>query len=303
MNNNKGLIALAVILGLALIGALIWGFNRSSQADTLASEKEELTNEYEQMTQLRDDLASQVDSLSLAYENLATENTNLSGSLANTQQELQSAQNALARAKRNSAAEINDLRAQIQELIEARSGLESSLVRLQAENDSLRTRTGVLEVDLGEARNENETLNRLNNAMQGEVERLTLANFKATAFNVELRQRNDKVTTRSGRARNIVVNFDLANVPEKYQGVRPVYLVITDENGNAINPTGATKATATVNGQSMDLLAQEIKEVNIEESQRLSFTHELDDKLDDGYYRVSVFTDIGLLGASNFRLR
>lgn len=160
-----------------------------------------------------------------------------------------------------------------------------------------------MEVDLGEARNENETLNRLNNAMQGEVERLTLANFKATAFNVELRQRNDKVTTRSGRARNIVVNFDLANVPEKYQGVRPVYLVITDENGNAINPTGATKATATVNGQSMDLLAQEIKEVNIEESQRLSFTHELDDKLDDGYYRVSVFTDIGLLGASNFRLR
>jgi chromosome segregation ATPase len=303
MNNNKGLIALAVVLGLALIGALIWGFNRQSQAETLASEKEELTTEYEQMTQLRDDLASQVDSLSVAYEDLATENTNLSGSLANTQGELQNAQNALARAKRNSAAEINDLRAQIQELIEARSGLESSLVRLQTENDSLRTRTGVLEVDLDQARNENETLAQMNEAMQGEVNRLTLANFKATAFNVELQQRNEKVTARSGRARRIVVNFDLASVPEKYQGVRPIYLVVTDANGNAINPTAATKATATVNGQTMELLAQEIKEVNIEESQRLSFTHELDEKLDDGFYRVSVFTDIGLLGASNFSLR
>ena len=303
MNNNKGLIALAVVLALALIGALIWGFNRSSQADSLATEKAELTGEYEQMTLLRDNLAAQVDSLSLAYENLATENSDLSGNLANTQQELQNAQSALSRAKRNSAAEVNDLRAQIQELIDARAGLESSLVRLQAENDSLRTRTEVLTLDLGQARSENETLNNMNESMQGEVERLTLANFKATAFNVELQQRNEQVTTRSGRARRIVVNFDLANVPEKYQGTRPVYLVITDENGNAINPTAATKATATVNGQSMDLLAQVVKDVNIEESQRLSFAHDLEDKLSDGYYRVSVFTDIGLLGASNFRLR
>jgi cell division protein FtsB len=303
MNNNKGLIALAVVLGLALIGALIWGFNRKSQVETLSTEKAELTDEYEQMTALRDDLATQVDSLSLAYQDLASENTDLSGNLANTQQELQNAQNALARAKRNGAAEVNDLRAQIQELMNARSGLETSLVKLQAENDSLRMRTGVLELDLGNARSENETLANLNDAMQGEVQRLTLANFKATAFDVQLQQRNEKVTTRSGRARRIVVNFDLANVPEKYQGVRPVYLVITDENGNAINPTGATKATATVNGQSMDLLAQEMKEVNIEESQRLSFSHDLEDKLADGYYRVSVFTDIGLLGASNFRMR
>ncbi len=304
MKDNKGLIAIAVILGIALIAALIWGFNRSSKVETLTTENYQTNESLEAMMQLRDQLATQVDSLAGAYGNLATTNEELQGNLSGTQQELSNAQGALSRAKKNSAVEVNDLRKQIEELISARSGLESSITALQTENEELRARTGVLESDLAMSKEDNEALNKMNETIQGEVKRLTLDNFKASAFQVDLTQkRGEKVTAKSGRARNIDVSFDLANVPEEYQGVRPVYLVITDETGTPINTINATKATVKVGGKTQEILAAEAKEVNIGASQRLSFSHGLEDKLKAGFYRVTAYTDIGLLGASSFRLR
>ncbi len=302
--NNRGLAILAGVLGILLIGAIIWGFSRRSEAETLRAENTEVNEGLEAMTALRDQLASQVDSLSQAYQGLAVTNEELSGNLANTQGELEKAQQALSSAKRSGASQVNDLKAQIQQLMEARAGLEQSIAAVQMENDSLRNRLGVVETDLARSVEENQALANLNQAMQGEVDRLTLENFKASGFAVEMQQRRgEKQTAKSRRARRIVVNFDLPNVPEKYQGVRPIYLVISDEKGTPIQTANPIQARATVNGQPMDLIAVEAKEVNIGDSQRLSFTHELEDRLAAGYYRASVFTDIGLLGASNFRLQ
>jgi hypothetical protein len=53
----------------------------------------------------------------------------------------------------------------------------------------------------------------------------------------------------------------------------------------------------------MDLIALEGRDVNVEKNQRISFTHDLDMKLQAGYYRAQIFTDLGLLGAANVNLR
>jgi hypothetical protein len=53
----------------------------------------------------------------------------------------------------------------------------------------------------------------------------------------------------------------------------------------------------------MDILAVRGKDVNLTANQRLSFNYDLEDKLNGGFYRVSVYTDIGLLGTSSFRLQ
>ena len=85
--------------------------------------------------------------------------------------------------------------------------------------------------------------------------------------------------------------------------MRPLYLVVTDDKGTPIKDSNPIQAKVVVNGQDMDIQAVKVQEVNIEESQRLSFSHDLEEKLTTGYYRVAVYTDIGLLGASSFRLR
>ncbi|MCB0638051.1 MAG: hypothetical protein KDC54_15585, partial [Lewinella sp.] len=279
------------------------GFTRNSKVNELSADNTEVNAALDEMAALRDDLARQVDSLASEYDILAVQNEELSGSLAQTQEDLARAQAAVDRARRNAAAEVNDLRAQINDLLAARSGLESSIMAMQAENDSLRVRTGLLEDEVALSQEENEALQNMNRAMEGEIRKLTLENFKATAFTVTPLLRRGVATTRASRARSVSVEFDLANVPPEYQGLRSLYLVITDESGTPIPSTKAIPATATVNGQRMDLMALETRDENITESQRLTFEHTFEQKLDEGYYRAAVYTDIGLLGAANFRLR
>jgi hypothetical protein len=78
-------------------------------------------------------------------------------------------------------------------------------------------------------------------------------------------------------------------------------MAITNDNGVPVPGSNISK-NIVVNGQSMPLNAVSGKEVNITSNQRLSFSHNMEDKLKPGFYRVAVYTDIGMLGSANFRL-
>lgn len=301
--NSRSLGVIIAILALLVLLAGWWGYSQNTARTALAEENEMLNSSISDLELLKKELATEVDSLRVAYNSLAEENTALQGSLSEVENRLAKKDADLRSAKSRNANEVNGLRAEIQELLAAKSQLEESIYAVQAENDSLRSVTGRLEADLSEVRADNQALTNLNNSIQDELKRLTLANFKATAFQVEAERRSSKATAKSGRTRRIRVTFDLANVPAEYQGTRPLYLVITNENGVPIDSENPLQAQSVVGGQRMDLIAQEAKEVNVAESQRLSFTHELSDKLDRGFYRASVYTDIGLLGAASFRLQ
>lgn len=300
---GKGPIIIIAILAILLLISGWWGWQQSKQKQQYQTERDELNQEFSILNELKDELQMEVDSLESAYTTLAEENESLQGSLAEAQSQISRQRAAVRAAQNNAAAEVNNLKAEIQALLEEKSILESSIFALQSENDSLRALAGVLERDLSIARDENTALNNLNQAIQEELKRLTLANFKASAFQVELERRSTKATARSGRARRIRVSFDLTDVPEEYQGVRPLYLTISDEKATPIQVNNPIRTSVIVNGQEMSIQAVEAKEVNITSSQRLTFTHELDEKLSAGYYRAAVYTDIGLLGAASFRLQ
>lgn len=298
--DRRGL-TIIVILVLALLGAGGWGVFQASQNKTLKLDKADLSEELAGIESLKSELSREVDSLQQAYQTLADENQTLQGSLADAQSQLAQKDAQIRAARSNSLGTINGLRAEIQGLLAVKAELENSISSLQMENDSLRIRTGDLERDLGIAQEEKQALANLNQTIQGELKRLTLANFKATAFQVEVEGRRPVVTAKSGRARRIIVNFDLTEVPQEYQGVRPLYMVITDDKGLPV--TGSNiQAKSVVNGQTVELLAVKARDVNITNNQRLSFSHDVEDRLKAGYYRVSIYTNIGLLGAASFRL-
>ncbi|HHH50496.1 MAG TPA: hypothetical protein ENK52_05920 [Saprospiraceae bacterium] len=303
------------IIALLLAALFIWSFLRGNkfqkEKDTLKIKTEKLQAEISELEALKNELEIEVDSLSLAYSSLEEENQTLQGSLAESKSKLNRQNKTIRNLKKELAAtnknanEVgSDLRYQITNLLNAKSSLENSIRNLQAENDSLKNLTGVLTADLNKARTENSALSNLNKSMNEELQKLTLANFKASAFSVEVqKKRKNKVTSKSRAAKKINVSFDLTGVPEKYQGVRPIYLVITDEKAVPIKVKNPIQAKVSVNGQTMQLQAAEAKEVNIEANQRLSFSHQISERLKPGYYRMVVYTDIGLLGASSFRLR
>jgi hypothetical protein len=303
MKAKEGLITLAVVLGVLLIGAIIWGSVQSSKKNQLLSQNELMSSDLGELTELKANLEKEVDSLKQEYFAVAEENETLSGSLSEAQTRMADLEKALKSEKGKSSSQVNNLRAQIEELIAVKTELQGAIAAVQAENDSLKMVTGILTQDLNVAREENQALANLNQTIQEEVKRLTLANFKASAFRVDTEQRNDKVSTKAKRIREINVSFDLTNVPAEYQGVRPLYLTVTDDKGVPINVANPIRTKVVVNDQAMDLIAVKSKDVNVGDNQRLSFNYELEDKLKPGFYRASVYTDVGLLGASSFQLR
>lgn len=304
MNAKQGLIILAVILGILLLVSAYWGWNNNKAKKTLEQDKIELSGELDELKELREDLAEEVDSLQLAYEVLYEENATLAGSLSEAESKIASKDAALRNEKKRSASEVNNLRAEIQDLLATKSELQQSIFDLQAENDSLKSVTELLTQDLSAARDENQELSNMNRMIQDEVSRLTLDNFKASAFQVDVEnKKGTKVTAKSGKARRIRVSFDLTNVPEEYQGLKTIYLTVADDKGTPIKVANPIQTKITVNGQAMDLIAVAAQEENLGSSQRLSFTHDLEEKISAGLYRVTAYTDIGMLGASSFRLR
>jgi cell division protein FtsB len=303
MDAKKGLIALVILLLLGLLGLGYWGYNINNVKNQLASQNESLNGQVGDLTSLRDDLKQQVDSLELAYNTLAEENKNLQGSVDKAETVIASQSAAITKIKKQSANENASLKAQIEELLKTKLRLEGNIASLQAQNDSLRTVTGQLTADLATSKSENEALATLNKTIQDEMKKLTLANFKASAFRVEVERKKPKATAKAGRARRVLVSFDLMEVKKQFQGLKPLYLVITDDKGTPIKSNKPIQAQVTVNGQVQDIIALQQKDMDIVENQRLTFNYELEDKLKSGFYRVAVYTDIGLLGAASFRLQ
>lgn len=303
MNAKRGLVILIILLLLLLswVGYTAYKGNKAQVA--LEARNTELSSEIENLNTLKEKLSFEVDSLHFAYELLATENEELQNSKEAAEAKAKQKDGVIRRVQRKAKSESANLKEQIELLLAEKAQLQQSINYIQMENDSLRMVTGQLTADLAASKSENQALADLNATIQEELKKLTLSNFKASAFRVEVEKNKPKATAKSRRAKRIMVSFDLTEVNAKYQGVRPLYMVITDDKGTPIKDSNPIQAQVVVNGQQMDIQAVKQQEVNIEESQRLSFNHELEEKLKRGYYRVAVYTDIGLLGASSFRLR
>lgn len=303
MNKNRILIILCVIFAVLAIMTAWWGMRLKSKTEELGQKTEMLTEELTDLNDLRDELNAEVDSLQLAYMSLAEENDDLKLASDDALETIRKKNAAIKSLKQRAALESNGLRAQIEELIGIKADLENYIGDLQIENDSLKSLTGQLTEDLAISQEDNAALASLNRTIQEELGKMTLATFKASGFRVEVEQKKSKATSKSRRAKKVLVSFDLLGVPSKYQGLRPLFLVITDDKGTPIKCSNPIYTSLTANGQAMDIIAVKSKEIDVEGNQRLTFNYDLEERLNTGYYRVAVYTDIGLLGASSFRLR
>ena len=301
---------LFILLALAMLamGFCGWQHDQKRQAHIadLTSKNTQLGNELQDVSGIKSKLEADLEALQAKYSSLAAENEALQGSVTDAQADIKRRKSAIYRLTQTTNekdGEIASLRAQIEGLISARTRLEQDISSLQSENAALKEENAKLTADLATTREEKAALTRLNETMEKDIADLTLKNFKANGFTVDVLKKNGKPTRRKMFAKKVNVSFDLVNVPEKYQGVRKVYMVITDDQGVPIKKESPIRAKINVNGNEQDIIAVSEQSVEIQESQRLSFNHDLEEKLNPGYYRASIYTDIGLLGSASFLMR
>lgn len=297
-NSNSRYYGIAVTILLLLSAALGWYFWQKTRM--IQEEGKQKQAVLDSLSQVKLNLEHALDSMSLDYSSLRTENENLQGRVTNTASLVEQKEIIIKQIKSETAKNASELKKQVADLEKVKTEYEMIITVLRQENQQLRE--------------ENERLVNENTQLQGQVtdmgkqledqiRKTQSAIFKATSFRVEVERRNDKLTVRARQARELLISFDLADVPQAFQGPQKLYLSITDDKGNPIATDNPIKTTVYAPTGPVEILAQQVKQVVLETTQRMSFAHRLEDKLKSGNYVVAIYCDKGLLGASSLRLR
>lgn len=296
----------AIISTLLLLVTGFTSFRFWREVNTLNGDfanKEELIAALEQEKSL---LSAQIDSLNLAYSTVRAENDSLQGAVTKFEHIVAQKSAALEQLRKKNNRNVKDLREQVAAMQQAKTELETVVSLLRSENAQLRAENQQLAGENEQLRGDKEALSEkvsdLSEKLEDQIRKTQSAKFKATAFRVEVEKKGDKLTTRAKKVREIMVSFDLADVPETYQGPQKLYLVISDDKGRPIQSANPVKATIEAPSGPVEIIAQQVKTINIGEIQRLSFAYKLDDRLAKGSYIAAIYSEKGLLGISSFRL-
>ena len=307
MSDNQNSRIYIILVSVLLLLAAGLGFFFWQKSKNYLVENQKIEAERKQLETAKVNIESELDSLSTAYSNLRTENENLQGRISSTAALIAQKEAQISQIKATSAKDIDALRDQVTSLQKTKIEFETIILALRTENEDLKKENSRLA-------GENDQLKGANTELSGQVQDLAKqleeqirktqsAVFKATSFRVEVERRNDKLTARARKAREIFVSFDLADVPQVYQGQQKLYLVVTDDKGTPIISQSPLKVTVFAPSGPVEITAQQVKEVVLENTQRETFNYKFDERLKSGNYVAAIYCDKGLLGVSSFRLR
>lgn len=306
MSDNQNTRIYGILVTVLLLLAAGLGFFFWQKSKNYLVENQKLEAERKQLETTKVSLESQLDSLASDYSNLRTENENLQGRITSTAALIAQKDAQIRQIKTTSVKDLQSLRDQVANLEKTKIEYETIITAIRTENDDLKKENSRLTGENAQLKGANTDLSGqvqdLAKQLEDQIRKTQSATFKATSFRVELERRNDKLTTRARRAREIFVSFDLADVPQTYQGQQKLYLVITDDRGTPIVCQMPTKSTVFAPSGPVEIVAQQVKEVVLENTQRLSFNYKFDERLKSGNYVVAIYCDKGLLGASSFRM-
>lgn len=296
----KNVALLSIFLLLLAVGLGIWSWTKWSGLEkTMQTETVQHEAVLDSLIRLKGDMESQLNQLESEFAGLSGENELLANRLASATNIVAEKENAIREIRGQSAREERVLRGQVQRLQTLTDRYETIIAvlnqknaALAAENARLRGTTDSLSLEISD----------LGRKLEAQIRQTLSAQFRASAFRVEMERRNDKLTVRARRTRELGIRFELNNVPAMFQGNQQFYLVITDDKGLPIESKNPVQATIRAEKGSVSIIAQATRFEVVAENQGMTWNYKLEDRLKKGTYVVSVYSEKGLLGVASFRL-
>ena len=295
------------VSGLALLlltGILVFLFWQKSNRAEL--ENNRLDAEMQGLELEKSMIERELDSLRIDYQYVQLENEALCGQSATTSQLAAQKDLAIQQIRAENQRGQAALHRQVEELRKSKIEYETLITAVRGENDRLRAINRQLTGENTQLRDKNTQLTtqkeRLARLLEEQIRRTQTTRFKATSFRVEILRKSELLTARARKAREMYVRFDLADVPENFRNVQKLYLAITDEKGRPIHSLNPIKTTVQAPTGPVAVLAQQVKQVALGKTQRLSFAYKFDDRLQSGNYVVAIYCESGLLGIASFLL-
>jgi DNA repair exonuclease SbcCD ATPase subunit len=291
---------LIVLIVLAVLAIGYLGYKNIVKSKTETAMQVEM----DKLFVVRETLESDMDSLNKVFERLNKENVSLVGSLDIAEEQMAKKNEQIRFIQRGAASDATTLQEEIDGLLLAKTTLEINLENLANENEELKQMNAELSEEVSELKDLTELvvdLRDANELLAGRVSDLARSSFRASSMQVDISKRNNKATIKSRRVRNMNISFDIAQVPEEYQGTQHLYFTISDAKGipieSDVHPVKVGQREST-----KEIHPLKVQKVDLETFQRLEFSHELENKLKPGYYIASVYANNGLLGSTIFKL-
>ena len=304
MSKRNKIIAAALLLLVIIFGGVM--MNRQTK---LKEENKQLTIQVDSLQQEKAQLLAELDGLNAAFESEKNRADSLSTVLASAQEEIARRNAAAKKIKQQNTQEAAALKAEIQQLRLLKSESEGIIAQLRKENEALLAQNAALSETVQQIQSENVQLNEKgealavsNKELEKSVAKLKAATVKASDFQVTVNKKSGKTTAAAGRAKSISVGFDMNNIPVEHQVKQTIYLVISDDKGSPVKVANPIMARLNVNGKPVEIEAQQEQKVKLGTNQRIEFEQPLDEKMKAGNYKVSIFSEMGLLGSSKFTL-
>jgi len=297
----------SIVLGLLLIGALIFGVTFYSKFKATENKAADLGT---QLDSTRSELQGQLAELNLNYTDQIAMNDTLSVELQQKVDEVNDLQVRIDKARKalkSSEANNAQIKARLAQMEELKVALERGILGLKEENASLAASNQELNTELTATKDEVSTLNSkvmsltaANEKLTGRLKSVAPAGFRADNFTVTSATKKDKLTTKGKKIDEITVTFDLNNIPEEYQGNRELYLVLTEFNGNPVASVPGKEVNLKFGTEPVHLRAADIEKTSLKARQSMSMSFEPTDNLNPGTYNVMVYADSGYLGSTGF---
>ncbi|MEO5642521.1 MAG: hypothetical protein ABIQ40_14215 [Bacteroidia bacterium] len=229
----------------------------------------------------------------IELENSKGRNAELDKKLAESEAALHEKQTQIDKLLAENAT-VASLRKQLRDLKTERLSMEKQIQNLLAENHQLQEDNLRLSQNIGQ-------LERDNMSLQDKLYAADILNSRAGNFRVDMMRNSSKVTAKAKRTNEIGVSFELPSTISSATGSKEIYLVVLDPQGKPVANKSNKKITLK-DGRTITAVKTQAADLS-GTPQTISLNVKLDSKMKQkGIYKVQVFTEDGMLGATQMRM-
>jgi len=289
---NKKIIGVLIILGLLLIGGIIYlslNLNKQKEENKAMQElaeldKKEMENEYQQFANQYSEMKTQVNNDSIVAQ------------LTAEQEKMQRLLKELRHVKSSDAQEITRLK---KELVTVRSVLRSYVIEIDSLNRLNQNLTAENTRVKGQYQDATRQIEGLNTERASLSEKVAIASqLDAISINMTALDKRQKSTNKIDKCKNLRVSFSIAKNVTAQNGMKTTYVRITTPTGTNLNGGG----TFNYENRSLECSMKKTVEYGGQETP-VTLYWNVTQALVGGTYKVSVFADGNIIGTKNFTFR
>jgi hypothetical protein len=287
-SNNK---IILIVLGVLLLAVVAYTFynNKQHKKVTDAIEEEKL------------EIEGNLDNMIVKYEEAIGQNTSLSSELSIERDRIISLRDSIKGLKATNYSLIRRYRKEIANLEETNRRLFFMTDSLKGLNQLLTNNLDSANVKINNQLAKNDTLSLQNMQLSEKVAIGSILKVSSARI-LAMREKTNGKLVETSRARNtdaFRINFTIAKNEISEQGERQVYIQLVNSKGETI----AKKGSLVINDVTINYSDQTIINYLNEAIDIISLVEVNRDQIEKGLYKVNIYTEERLIGATNFTLK